>query len=257
EKNTRSHNCSSLLKEITEFNGKSLSSLESLFRKIVSYLLIKIKLGNISSDIKVIREATAALESVFPQIELPSFIGLSRQDKETQLNGLAQLVCGIRLFNKYLGKGGESIEDLSQLCKIEVNDLTKLLSNQIKSTEQIIQKYSALIDYAEDSNIEFEDCPLSNIKNALIFRRQYLMYLDALNDQLSKSKKVLDIVDKKFESTLAELKSVCKSKTAVPVDQVYPQFMTLSNLWMSWQDELYLLALRRGITETIKSFAQV
>lgn len=51
------------------------------------------------------------MESVFPQIELPSFIGLSRQDKETQLNGLAQLVCGIRLFNKYLGKGGESIED--------------------------------------------------------------------------------------------------------------------------------------------------
>jgi len=26
---------------------------------------------------------------------------------------------------------------------------------------------------------------------------------------------------------------------------------------MSWQDELYLLAIRRGITETIKSFAQV
>jgi len=33
--------------------------------------------------------------------------------------------------------------------------------------------------------------------------------------------------------------------------------MTLSNLWMSWQDELYLLALRRGISETIKSFAEV
>jgi len=47
------------------------------------------------------------------------------------------------------------------------------------------------------------------------------MYLDALNDQLNKSKKVLDIVDSKFESTLTELKAVCKSKTAVPVDQVY------------------------------------
>ncbi|KAG4105778.1 hypothetical protein H8356DRAFT_1633378 [Neocallimastix lanati (nom. inval.)] len=255
EKNTRNHNCSSILKEITEFNGKSIPALEALFRKIVSYLLMKIKLGNIS-DIKVIREATAALESVFPQIELPSFVGLSRQEKETQLNGLAQLVCGIRLFNKYLGKGGESIEDLNQLCKIEANDLYTLLSSQIKSTEQIIQKYSALIDYSEDKKVEFEESSLSDIKNALIFRRQYLMYLDALNDQLNKSKKVLDIVDSKFESTLAELKTVCKSKTAVPVDQVYPQFMTLSNLWMSWQDELYLLAIRRGITETIKSFAQ-
>jgi len=220
EKNTRIQNCSSLLKEITEFSGKTVTSLESLFRKIVSYLLIKIRLGNIS-EIKVIREATAALESVFPQIELPSFIGLSRQEKETQLNGLAQLVCGIRLFNKYLGKGGESIEDLSQLCNIEVNDLYLLLSKQIQSTEQIIQKYSALIDYAEDNKVEFQECTLSDIKNALIFRRQYLMYLDALNDQLNKSKKVLDIVDSKFQSTLTELKTVCKSKTAVPVDQVY------------------------------------
>jgi len=51
------------------------------------------------------------------------------------------------------------------------------------------------------------------------------MYLDALNDQLNKSKKVLDIVDSKFESTLAELKTVCKSKTAVPVDQVYVRIL--------------------------------
>ena len=54
---------------------------------------------------------TAALESVFPQSELSSFISLSRAEKEAQLNGLSQLVTGIRLFNKQLGKGGESIDN--------------------------------------------------------------------------------------------------------------------------------------------------
>lgn len=52
----------------------------------------------------------AALESVFPQSELSTFISLSRLDKEAQLNGLSQLVGGIRLFNKYLKKGGETLE---------------------------------------------------------------------------------------------------------------------------------------------------
>jgi hypothetical protein len=36
---------------------------------------------------------------------------MSHKDKEQQLSGLANLVTGIRLFNKQLGKGGESIEN--------------------------------------------------------------------------------------------------------------------------------------------------
>lgn len=72
--------------------------------------MLKSKLGN-PTDIKVVRETTAALESVFPQSELSAFTALPRQDKETQLNGLVQLVMGIRLFNMQLGKGGFSIEN--------------------------------------------------------------------------------------------------------------------------------------------------
>lgn len=57
----------------------------------------------------------AALESVFPQTELTTFIPLTRVEKEEKLNGLTQLVTGIRLFNKQLGKGGETIDN----CKMK------------------------------------------------------------------------------------------------------------------------------------------
>lgn len=53
----------------------------------------------------------AALESVFPNSELAAFISLPRQEKDAQLNGLTNLVTGIRLFNKHLGKGGDMIEN--------------------------------------------------------------------------------------------------------------------------------------------------
>lgn len=96
----------------------------ALNRKVVSYVLLRSNIG-IPTDMRVIREATgtaistqsrkinnylAALESVFPVSELTPFLSLSRVDKEAQLNGLANLVTGIRLFNKHLEKGGETIE---------------------------------------------------------------------------------------------------------------------------------------------------
>ena len=54
---------------------------------------------------------TAALQSVFPQTELGTFMALTKIDKEKQLKELTNIVCGIRLFNRDCGKGGEGIDD--------------------------------------------------------------------------------------------------------------------------------------------------
>ena len=53
----------------------------------------------------------AALQSVFPQTELGTFMALSKLDKEKQLKELTSIVTGIRLFNRDCGKGGEGIDD--------------------------------------------------------------------------------------------------------------------------------------------------
>lgn len=53
----------------------------------------------------------AALQSVFPQTELGTFMALNKSDKEKQLRELTSIVTGIRLFNRDCGKGGEGIDD--------------------------------------------------------------------------------------------------------------------------------------------------
>lgn len=53
----------------------------------------------------------AALQSVFPQTELGVFMALGKEEKESQLQELASIVTGIRLFNRDCGKGGEGIDD--------------------------------------------------------------------------------------------------------------------------------------------------
>lgn len=62
---------------------------------------------------------TAALQSVFPQTELGTFMSLTKRDKERQLNELTLIVTGIRLFNRECGKGGEGIDDCKYRCYID------------------------------------------------------------------------------------------------------------------------------------------
>lgn len=56
-----------------------------------------------------------ALQSVFRQSELGTFMALTVADKEKQLLELSRIVTGIRLFNKNCGKGGEGIDDCKHL----------------------------------------------------------------------------------------------------------------------------------------------
>lgn len=60
----------------------------------------------------------AALQSVFPQTELGTFLTLSKKDKECQLKELAMIVTGIRLFNRDCGKGGEGIDDCRYIIRL-------------------------------------------------------------------------------------------------------------------------------------------
>lgn len=99
-----------VIREITDSRAKNNEDLEGLYRKIVSAILLRSGLGS-PTDISVVREATAALQSVFPPVELGTFISMNKKDKERQLIELSHIVTGIRLFNKECGKGGEGIDD--------------------------------------------------------------------------------------------------------------------------------------------------
>ena len=92
-----------MIREITDSRARMREELESLYRKIVSAVLLRSGLGS-PTDIAVVREATAALQSVFPQTEFGTFMSLTKRDKERQLLELTMIVTGIRLFNKECGK---------------------------------------------------------------------------------------------------------------------------------------------------------
>lgn len=76
----------------------------------------------------------AALQSVFPQTELGSFMVLLKRDKEQQLNELTMIVTGIQLFNK-ASKKGEEETDLHELSTVhQPTDIKSMCYTHISIT---------------------------------------------------------------------------------------------------------------------------
>jgi hypothetical protein len=72
---------------------------------------------------------------VFPQEELGTFLSLSSQDKEQQLAELTAVVTGIRIFNKFLNKGGEGIDDCEFTHRYRGYQMRKISDEMMKEDE--------------------------------------------------------------------------------------------------------------------------
>lgn len=81
---------------------------------------------------------------------------------------------------------------------------------------------SAIVEYNEKVPDTLpSDIDVGKIKKALAFKRQLLMYLDALQDQMIRSRSSLIQLSNKFDASISQLRANCRAKTAVSVDQVY------------------------------------
>ncbi|XP_042795253.1 cilia- and flagella-associated protein 206 isoform X4 [Panthera leo] len=243
----------SVIREITDNRACTREELESLYRKIVSYVLLRSGLGS-PTDIKVVREATAALQSIFPQAELGTFLTLSKKDKERQLKELTMVVTGIRLFNRDCGKGGEGIDDLPAILQEAIPATTQHIDSQLQIAQDQAYRYTAILEtVAENPLLSMELQPYM-LKEALYNMRQYETFLQIILSDIITCAQEVEMMIKQLGAQLEQLKMTVKSKTAVPTSQVFPIFIALSNLWTSFQDETVLISVLSNLTTHLEPF---
>ncbi|XP_069140239.1 cilia- and flagella-associated protein 206-like [Argopecten irradians] len=243
-----------VIREITDSRARTREELESLYRKIVSAVLLRSGLGS-PTDIAVVREATAALQSVFPQTELGTFMSLTKRDKERQLLELTMIVTGIRLFNKECGKGGEGIDDLPAILNEAVPATTQNVDSEVQAALRCAANYTALIEKMQSSDSQ-EGPSTQLVKDSLINTRQHEAFLRViLNDVISCAQQV-EQLEQQLATRMEQLQATVQSKTAVPTAQVYPQFIHLSQLWSCFQDEMVLLSVLSNILASLEPFSR-
>ncbi|XP_062502571.1 cilia- and flagella-associated protein 206-like [Corticium candelabrum] len=243
------------VRSITDSRARTREEFEGLYRQIVSFVLLRSGLGR-PADIPVSREATAALQSVFPQTELGNFMQLTKQDKERQLKELTHIVTGIRLFNREGGKGGQGIDDLRAILGEAIPTTMHSIDTELHKTQNLVWKYTAIIERASQDEYRDEVLILELIKQAAINCRQHEVFLQILWQEAEVcSSKVNQLADK-FDEDMSKLKNTVQSKTAVSTSLVYPLFVCLSTTWMGFQEEMVLLSVLSNILTNLGPFAR-
>merc|ERR1719217_148319 len=124
--------------------------MTGLYRKIFHLLILKCTspTGSVAAvkDPVIEREVAAALESVFPRVGLRSFVALTGPEKAAQLQELAGIVLGIRLFNQHQSKGGVGLPKIDEVVgKLKLQELMENVQKEVEELNEITKTYVDLI----------------------------------------------------------------------------------------------------------------
>mmetsp|Transcript_9817 Transcript_9817/g.19340 ORF Transcript_9817/g.19340 Transcript_9817/m.19340 type:complete len:631 (+) Transcript_9817:1239-3131(+) len=192
------------------------------------------------------REIAAALESVLPRAGLRPFVALGTPEKVSQLLELSNIVIGIRLFNKEIGKGGVGLESFEQIVAHPSRDLISLLNYEVSNTAAVCEDYTRVFTIKpRDTRITEEN--LNAWRDELTHRRQLLSYLLALHEDVLTAEANIGNLHSRYLREIMELKEMIGNKTSIPKDQVYPKFDSLCQVYTSMSEEINLTILRKEL----------
>ncbi|XP_040977572.1 cilia- and flagella-associated protein 206 isoform X2 [Aquila chrysaetos chrysaetos] len=245
-----------VVRDITDGRPRVQEEVENVYRKIVSYVLLRSGLGS-PTDIEVVREVTAALQSVFPQTEMITFISLSKKNKEQQLKNLAMLVTGIRLYNKECRKGGSSIDDLPAILNEAIPSAARAVDESLNTCHKLAHQYTALLESMQEDQHRYTQLSSFKLKEALFNVRQYEAFLCILLSDAITSAQEVEKMNVQFVATMEQLKNTVQNKVSIDTKEVFPLFVALSNLWTSFQDQILLLSFLTDMTNNLQQFSEI
>lgn len=211
-----------------------METLTTLYRLIFQLLLTDAGAGKVQ-DKAVEREVAAAMESVFPRVGLKTFMDLSNVDKKNQLQELARIVLGIRLFNRDIGKGGAGVEDVPRFAAEEAAQLVRTgpaaaaallssrgcpqvgdISSEAERASDVCTAYTDVLVFAHSSRPEdATEAMIAEWKVELTNRRQYTSFLYALLDEVQGAAGAVEEARDGFKREMEELKK-CKADLPLP-----------------------------------------
>jgi len=217
--------------------GNEYEGINNMYRRVYQYLIVSGKAEN-AKDKTVEREIAAALESVFPKIGLRSFVALERSEKLKQLDELASIVWGIRIFNRDMQKGGAGLSSVPEEVYSQLAQAIPLLRSSADEVAELCTTYSDVITNLHRKKPK--DVPsdaVMRLQEELANRRQYVSYVNSLHESATEAFGRVDALKRKLESELSHLKTLVGSRTSVPKEKVYPMFDSVADTWKSLEAE--------------------
>lgn len=236
---------------ISNFTAKfdqDFDTLTGLYKKIYQFLLLRCTspLGSSKppSEPAVEREVAAALESVFPRVGLRSFVALTGAEKAAQLQELAGIVMGIRLFNQNQKKGGIGLPDLVDVStNMKSDELLDRVQKEVDEMNDLCKMYTDFITACKNppQGGAWDRLPseaeVERARSDLLYHRQYLCYLLNLQEDLARASEQLVKDSATYNEELVDVDALVGGRVSVPKEQVYPHFDSVARGYRTaWQE---------------------
>ncbi|XP_055641784.1 cilia- and flagella-associated protein 206 isoform X2 [Toxorhynchites rutilus septentrionalis] len=255
-----------LLKEITENDVITKDEQDDIFSKIIIDIVLNMGLGSPDNK-EVISETTKALNSVMSRSDKAKFVTLDRKDRVMALKDIRDIVCGIRIFNKHAGNSTNGISDLPrileqshestksilQITLCEIMDKVNLLTSALNSSIAYDLRNRTIVTLLPE-NISAED--LTVLKDLLAMYRQHEVYTRKLIDELALIKFNVDTCNQEYKAKLVKIHEAVQYRTAIPTDRVFPKFSELTQIWLQFQNYIYLLSEINQISNTLMNLTE-
>lgn len=200
------------------------------------------------------REVAAALESVLPRAGLRPFVSLTTPEKVAQLCELSNIVIGIRLFNRDIGKGGVGLESFNEIINHPARNLINDLNLEVAEIMEQSDKYTMFFNVLNDLPQQSADDVIRLYKDELTYKRQFLIYVLELKSDVQISEQNIENLQAKYQKEITELKALIGNKSSIPKDQVYPKFDSLSQIYSQLLEEKNLAVLRGELFEVLLQY---
>nr|VZI05938.1 unnamed protein product [Spirometra erinaceieuropaei] len=227
-----------IIAQITGKISRTQEGLETLYRQIISAILIKSGIGSPTS-IAVIREATAALQSVLPPSEIPLFVSFNAETRKIHLQKLTELVSGIRIYNFSIDHGGDGVDDPVYLKLAAVDD-----------NPEVVSTANAVAVDAQKLGIDRH-----LLRGAIINVRQHALFLKQVKKDLMESRRKLTETKAQLLDHLKKASATMNEKVAVPSTEVNPIFIDIANRWSVLQNEMVFVSMLTNLMHSLQAFA--
>jgi len=243
---------------ISGFTAKfdqDFDTLTVLYKKIYQFLLLRctgpMGVARPPKDVNIEREVAAALESVFPRVGLRSFVALTGPEKAAQLQELAGIILGIRLFNQHQQKGGVGLPSIDgAMERLKSAELLERVQKEADEVSDLCKAYADAIMAVKNPprGGPWDKLPtdqeVDRMKSDLLYHRQYLCYLMNLQEDLATSVERLQRDRKSLQEELTDLDALVGGRVSVPKEQVYPRFDVLARGYRAAWTEVTALEAR-------------
>jgi hypothetical protein len=216
-----------LLQEVT---GKR--SAGDAFNAMVLYLMHESRVPSLLDE-AVQRDVALTLETIFPRALMDAFIAQPDSEKARQLEEVARIVWGVRLFAMATGRGPTAgmVDTLSATRELvaAVSHATSALDHAV--SEQVTD-YLAVLSCP---SLVLEPAVRERVHDEHVDRLQLQLYARSLAATLGELLQRVDDVAAQWTAAVNEAVQLQAagdgSGQDVPKSVIYPKFMALADLW--------------------------